>query len=305
MNVVFTSPVPQRNSAQVLGVQTSEALRATGFSALFLPFYALDKVFNETDIIVFCKFYDLELMRCYHEAGKKVIWFPDESIFGPDISAALQHQDILDCVISTCDKYTEKLAEIGFSHPLVEVIHHHHCNFSSDTVPFREKVTRVAYVGEPTQMHHKEGVKRLCNELGAEFVLKDEKTKDLKDFEDIDIALAFIDPDSKNEGLHVGEKNWQERLDYRSNAKIVNHAAFGIPAILSRYASYVEVANPYDKFCLFVDTPDELENELRRLIGDVDLRKRLRANGLAMRDDYHILNLQNRYKEVFEIVSKG
>ena len=298
MKAVFTSPLPHRNSAQVLGVQTSEALRVQGYNAQFVPFSSLQN--TDADVVMFCKFFDEGLMQWCKSTGKKVVWFPDEALFGPHMRAALNSQALIDCIVSTCEKYTEKLRDCGFSHPAIEVIHHHHCNFKNQTVPFREEVAKVAYVGEPTQMHHQDGVAKLCRELGVEFIVKREHAKDYEDFEDIDIALAFIDPKSNNHGLHAGETSWQDRLDYRSNCKIVNYAAFGIPAVVSRYASYAEVAKPYEDFCLFVDNPQQLEEGITSLVKDTNLRRSFREAGLAMRDDYHILNLQARYREVFK-----
>jgi len=301
LKVMFSSPVPHRNSAQVLGVQTSEALRKIGLSANFCHFNDLKSF--DSDIIVFCKFFDADLARWAKTSGRKTVWFPDESLFGPIVPQALASQHYIDCIISTCKKYSSKIREVGFKSPKTEIIHHHHCNFNNETVSLREKVKTVAYVGEPTQMHCVNELSEMCEDLGVRFVMKREKAKDLEDFEDIDVAVAFIDSQSSNDGLHIGEKTWQDRLDYRSNCKIVNYAAFGIPSVLSRYESYLEVARPYDKFCLFANTPEEFLSQTKRLIEDFSLRKRLRENGLKMRDDYHIDTIRERYIKVFKGLS--
>jgi hypothetical protein len=108
------------------------------------------------------------------------------------------------------------------------VVPHHHCNLSGYTLP-DERLARprvVGYLGQEEHLHDREEIEAAVKKLGLEFRSFD--TWDLRAYEKIDIGIAWTRRD-------------ELRDQTRSNIKLTNFAAHGIPSVVCNYESYRDV----------------------------------------------------------------
>ncbi|CAN5391844.1 hypothetical protein BH11ARM1_BH11ARM1_03440 [soil metagenome] len=105
------------------------------------------------------------------------------------------------------------------------VIPHHHCNKTGYRLPESrlEKPKVVGYLGQPEHLHDGDEIKAAVEKMGLEFRSFD--TWDLDAYQNIDIGIAWTRRD-------------ELRDQTRSNIKLANFAAHGIPSVVCDYESY-------------------------------------------------------------------
>lgn len=173
----------------------------------------------------------------------------------------------------------------------VAVIPHHHCNVWGFTLP-EERVERprtVGYVGQPEHLHDLEAIRATVESLGMRFVACD--TRDLAGYKDIDIGVAWTRPDSF-------------RYSTRSNIKLTNFCAFGIPSVVANYESYADVDRALDGgACLRADNLTEFLEGLRTLAADEELRREMNSKAEAARAMYSVEEIARQYAALVEQIS--
>jgi hypothetical protein len=142
------------------------------------------------------------------------------------------------------------------------VIPHHHCNRDGYVLP-EERLVRprnVGYLGQPEHLHDREELENAVHKMGLQFVSFD--TWDLDAYKKIDIGIAWTRRD-------------ELRDQTRSNIKLTNFAAHGIPSVVCDYESYRNVnAEIGEAGLIRGELPDFIE-AIRDLAHEEPLRRSL------------------------------
>jgi hypothetical protein len=144
------------------------------------------------------------------------------------------------------------------------VIPHHHCNLDGYRLtPERlEKPRVVGYVGQPEHLHDAEEIRTSVSKMGLEFRSFD--ARDLDSYPQIDIGIAWTRRDAL-------------RDQTRSNIKLANFAAHGVPSVVCDYESYRAVNDSTGGVALIRSSLDEFIDGIRELAGDAETRRQSSA----------------------------
>lgn len=154
------------------------------------------------------------------------------------------------------------------------VIPHHHCNIWGDVLP-SERLARprvVGYVGEEANLHDAPAIRAAVEKMGLEF--RTGSSYNLRAYRDFDIGLAWTRPDP-----------WWD--DVRSNVKLANFCAFGLPSVVPVYESYREMDTALGGgACLMGASLEEMLGNLERVMRDEELRRSLHARAMPAFEMY-------------------
>lgn len=242
------------------------------------------------DLFVFVKWAAPRPMRLLRRLGKRVVFdlldgweqpADDRRVRDLAGARALYHarqgELDLDAVIFATRAMQEDLGSLW---PAGEVIYHHH-RPGLAPVALRETPRLVGYEGEPAFLGPwADELQRACAELGLRFVINPPA------LEQVDLGVAV------RGGAHDG---WLTRR-YKSNVKLANLYALGIPALVQAGAcAYEETACPgLPRFA----TPAELRAALRALL-PLEARRRLQAAQLAAAPAFAPAAIADRYAALF------
>jgi hypothetical protein len=170
------------------------------------------------------------------------------------------------------------------------VIPHHHCNRSGYLLP-EERVARpktVGYVGQPEHLHDREEIQAAVEKMGLRFLCAD--THDLNAYKMIDIGVAWTRPE-------------ELRDKTRSNIKLTNFCAHGIPSVVCNYESYRDVdAALGGGACLIRQSPNDFIEGIRDLAGDEGLRRSVHDRASSARELYSLESVAREYRELIDEV---
>lgn len=176
------------------------------------------------------------------------------------------------------------------SRPRTWVIPHHHCNTYGYCLP-EERVARprtVGYVGQPEHLHRAAEIENAVRKLGLKFL--NTGTRDLSAYKDIDIGVAWTNPEPLRDAT-------------RSNVKLTNFCAFGIPSVVSNYESYRDVDRALGGgAALFASTFEEFLDQLERLITDESLRRQTHLRTFPAYDLYSRETIARQYCAMIEAI---
>jgi hypothetical protein len=129
----------------------------------------------------------------------------------------------------------------------------HHARTDLQPVPLRPTVQRIGYEGGHQYLGRwHDHAMRWCVRHGVELVIENEMSK--TQYESLDIVLAL----RHDSGYPV--RQW------KSNVKLANAQAAGIPCVLSPEYGYIETATGGERFVNGVDEPDLLYQALDNLL---------------------------------------
>lgn len=165
------------------------------------------------------------------------------------------------------------------------VVPHHHCNVSRWLLP-EERVERprtVGYLGEPGHLHDHAEIEAAVKKLGMRLVSA--SACDLEAYRQFDIGIAWTRRD-------------RQRDETRSNIKLTNFAAHGIPSVVCDYESYRDADEALGGVCLIrPDLPGFLE-ALAELAGDAEMRRRFASRGATALKLYSRESVAEQYWQV-------
>lgn len=168
------------------------------------------------------------------------------------------------------------------------VIPHHHCNFRGYRLP-EERLVRpriVGYLGQPTHLHDLEVIESAVRKLGLEF--RTFGDTELERYEEIDIGVAWTRRDT-------------QRDETRSNIKLSNFAAHGIPSVVCDYVSYRDVECRLGQpVALFASTIDEFVEGLADLVQNEERRRQLHAASAAAYHAYSASTIAQEYRSMLD-----
>lgn len=165
-------------------------------------------------------------------------------------------------------------------------IPHHHCNRVGYRLP-ASRLTQpktVGYVGEPEHLHDREAIEAAVRKLGLKFV--EFPSRDLTGYTKIDIGVAWTRPDPVRDAC-------------RSNIKLANFAAHGIPCVVPDYAAYRTMeANVGLKIARFASSLEGVLEALAELAGSDDARQGVTGGAERVRQLYDLPSVARQYAEV-------
>jgi glycosyltransferase involved in cell wall biosynthesis len=168
------------------------------------------------------------------------------------------------------------------------VIPHHHCNFRGYRLP-EERLARpkvVGYLGQPTHLHDLDRIVDAVEKLGLEF--RSFADTELHRYEEIDIGVAWTRRDT-------------QRDETRSNIKLSNFAAHGIPSVVCDYVSYRGVERRLKQpVAQFASTIEEFIEGLAELVQNEELRRRLHAASTPAFDAYSASTIAREYRGMLD-----
>jgi hypothetical protein len=163
------------------------------------------------------------------------------------------------------------------------VIPHHHCNSSGWMLP-EERLAHpltVGYVGQPEHLHDAEEIERSVRAMGMRFLSAN--TTDLAAYRDIDIGIAWTRRD-------------RLRDDTRSNVKLANFAAHGIPSVMCDYTSYHDMCDKLGEICLIRESLDDFIGGIAELAHEEELRRTVSGHARAVLEAYSVSAISNEYR---------
>jgi glycosyltransferase involved in cell wall biosynthesis len=173
------------------------------------------------------------------------------------------------------------------------VVPHHHCNCRGYRLPEERlaKPVTVGYLGQPEHLHDTDAIVEAVEKLGLRWVSAD--TRDLRAYETIDIGVAWTRPET-------------QRDETRSNIKMTNFAAHGIPCVVCDYASYRETdAALGGGAALIRATLPEFLDGIAELARDEALRRTLADVGFRAFDRFSRRAIGERYRQIVDEIVRG
>jgi hypothetical protein len=145
------------------------------------------------------------------------------------------------------------------------VIPHHHCNMTGYRLPQDrlEKPRTVGYLGQADHLHDADVIEAAVSKMGLEFRTFD--ARDLGGYKEIDIGIAWTRRDAL-------------RDQTRSNIKLANFAAHGVPSVVCDYESYRSVNEATGGVALIRSSLDEFIEGVRELSENEEMRRQLNAS---------------------------
>ncbi len=161
------------------------------------------------------------------------------------------------------------------------IYHHYYPKLTEKRI--NKPVRKIGYQGrEKFLAGWREPMEKIAHELGVEFVVNPRSLADL------DVGII----------ARGGEHNGFLEQRYKSNVKLANCMACGIPSlILSGGMSYHETWNAPESY---FTTLEEFKNKLQNLINNQELRETLHSSLLAASDDYKIDVIAKKYENWLE-----
>ena len=306
MRVLFISDhIREYPSTICMALEPIEYLNRNGINASFLEEKEVlgneDSAFQDLDIVVFVKACNVQLLKKAYNQNIKTVWYADESLMS-EYETMLNNKHYLHSIISTCEPYTDKCKSLGFVSQKFQTVYHHHCNFLNETPDFNSEVKNVGFIGMDDQLHRKEDFRTFLNTYNCKLITNQSaaafKIDLFSTLRTLDLGLIFLDKD-KDEGLAGFEKTWGDRMKYRSNTKISNFIAFGIPSVVVPYNSYVELLKDKAGCCFFVNNFDEACSSLKTLIENQYVRKGMRDTCLQYRNELHLNSTVKDFIKLF------
>jgi hypothetical protein len=166
------------------------------------------------------------------------------------------------------------------------VVPHHHCNCSGYILSDErlERPRTMGYVGEPPNLHDYDAIKSMAEKLGLQWV--DSDTRNLAGYRDIDIGVAW----TRREEL---------RDLTRSNIKMVNFAAHGIPSVLCDYESYQDAnASLGGGACLIRGTLNDFLEGMAELATNAELRYEMSRRARPALEIYSRASIARLYESI-------
>ena len=166
------------------------------------------------------------------------------------------------------------------------MVPHHHCNFSGELIS-EESLSRpqvVGYVGQPEHLHDAEAIEAAVERIGLRFVCAG--TRELRAYRRIDIGLAWTRPEPLRDRT-------------RSNIKLTNFCAHGIPSAVCDYESYRDVDSALGGgACLISPSLDDLLENIAMLARDEGLRRAIHSRARAAKELYSLTHIADRYRKL-------
>jgi hypothetical protein len=166
------------------------------------------------------------------------------------------------------------------------VIPHHHCNRDAYILP-EERLARplnVCYLGQPEHLHDREEIEAAVSKMGLKFVCFD--TWDLDAYKKIDIGIAWTRRDDL-------------RDQTRSNIKLTNFVAHGIPSVVCDYESYRDVDEMLGKAGLIRSSLGDFLDGIHELAQDEALRRSISQRAPAAQEQYSRSRIAEQYRNAF------
>lgn len=246
------------------------------------------------DVFCFVKHPMPQLMADLRGLGKKVVFDvvdswkqPEEGLNSDAASAKVLFTEKWNRLSSDAWIYPNKAMWEDFHEAFPGVVLYHHFRPGLEPAPVRERVSVVAYEGDPRFLGPwKESLSRLGGQLGFELRINP------PDLREADIGFA----------ARGGEHDCFLSNRYKSNVKLANFLGAGLPCIVGeKEVAYRETAPDGVRF---VSDEATLEAVLRALLPAAE-RARVQKGLLAARSRFELRNVALEYEIFFSSLVRG
>ncbi len=166
------------------------------------------------------------------------------------------------------------------------VVPHHHCNRTGYVVP-EDRIERprvVGYIGEREHLHDEDLIEAHIKKLGLVFLRCGSSA--LSAYEQFDIGISWTRPE-------------EIRDRTRSNQKMVNFVAHGIPCVVPEYDSYRAVdAEVGGGSCILRHDLESWLDGLSELAGNESLRRAMWSKAVKAQEAYSRRTIGQMYRVV-------
>jgi hypothetical protein len=165
------------------------------------------------------------------------------------------------------------------------VVPHHHCNSTGWTLP-QERIETplvVGYLGQPEHLHDCEEIEHAVRKMGLRFECA--PCRQLDGYQKFDIGVAWTRRDA-------------QRDDTRSNIKLVNFAAHGIPSVVCDYESYREADYRLGGVSLIKRDLVDFIDGIRELAVNQEMRQTFSQNGRSNARLYSRQSVGQIYRDI-------
>jgi len=171
------------------------------------------------------------------------------------------------------------------------VVPHHHCNFRDWLLPESRlaKPKVVGYLGEPCHLHDTEEIREAVEKMGMRFISI--PSRELGGYQKIDIGIAWT-------------RRETQRDTTRSNIKLTNFAAHGIPSVVCDYESYRGVDRELGGIALIRGCLKGFLEAIDQLARDEELRRRFSRNGANAQRLYSRQAIAGRYQSAIDEIRR-
>lgn len=287
MKILFTGK-GSSGSWKIRGLQIANALGAQAFAK------ASFKLCSQADLIVAVKRLDPQLIDNINRSGRPWVW--DLVDFYPQptctswtrekavswVAKAVENLRVKPVgIIWPCakmmDDCTPSLQSYEFRN---RVIYHHH-RPGLCAAPPRKKLSCLGYEGSPNYIvPFLPSIRAACERLNVEFVVNPERLTDC------DALLALRCPSTNG----YVQRNW------KSNVKLANAHAVGVPFLAQRESAYLETASGRELWC---PGPDEIYD---RLLSIQDREVRCEIQRAFLKKAYPLQAAASEFKSFFSEV---
>jgi hypothetical protein len=281
----------KRSSGIIRGQQLSNVIEGSDFTDIDFPSNPKNKVviqvrkFNE-DFARYCKSKNLKVG--FDVADNPVTDYLYGHVTFDDFSRYVKKN--ADFYIVNNDIMKAELSKV--TDKKIYVIPHHNCNFNKK-VKETNSPKRLGYVGLPDYTINEKIIYDFCKKNDLIFKNRNPQThKELEPaFEEIDIGIIFFQKESIKSGMY------EKTLKFKPNTKLTNFQSFGIPTVCLPYESYKQFGNNQ---CIFVESFDEMKDNVINLVKDQDLFQTLSKNSIKVAENYHISKVVGYYQQIVE-----
>jgi hypothetical protein len=284
--IVFTGMYNRLTSMDVRARQIGDALGASYIRGKYL----MPDAARRARCVIWVAVADAQKVRAIGDAAPQVF-----DIINPSVEKGEPYFDLVDefeTLILNTRSTLDFLRSSGRRDRRTYVIPHHHCNVWNFALP-EERVARprtVGYVGEPGHLHDSGEIQAAAKALGLQWVAAD--PHNLTAYKTIDIGVAWTKPE-------------ELRDKTRSNIKMTNFCAFGIPSVVCDYESYRDVDEKLGGGAAVIarTLPEFLEG-FQKLATDEELRRSVHEKALPARELYSRAAVAGQYLSMVEEIER-
>lgn len=273
-------------SMNMRGIAVSESLRKAGIDARCVTNDQLNDVkFDKDTIATIIKVPQESTINHLRRHNAKIVF---------DIIDKFNWESLLkldfDCVIAANQVHQNKIS--NYFKKQIVIIPHLHTNAARKQKTI-STINTVGYIGQSIQFPISSDMQKYCHKRGIKwFQAGGDKAKTVEEETlNLDLGVVYIDKSIERHGL-----DYESVANYKPATKLTNMFSYGIPALFSPTASFMEAIapDPVLQF-LVVNSVDEIYKKVDQLRADNDLYHDLSKRCLIIAENYHIDHASKYY----------
>lgn len=282
----------RRSSGKIRGQQIADNIKSANFFDHSEVMRNLDKI-NKIVITVRNRSPDIER---YLKKRGHILGFDILDSIGSDLYfrnkksdySSFIHRGLFDFYIVNNQLAYDQIESL-VTHEKSYIIPHHHLNFKQERKYFGiGKIKTAGYVGLPEQLTNKEKIEKILNKYGIDFI-----TNPGNDYNSSYNTLTQLQL-----GITNLNSTFKEAFNQcKPNTKLSNFQSFGIITLCNENFSFKQFGgNGYLKH----ENLNQFEDNLKVIIGNKDLRKKISDDSFENSKSFHIDLIKCLYEKIIK-----